>query len=223
MTKPKAPTGGARADGRHGRLRTPGRRLWSSVVDDYQLEEHEAALLVEAVRTVDLLDLLDARVRDEGPIVASPQGPKANPAAVEAGQQRIALAPLLAALRLPSGTRATRPPGHRAPTAPLRRPWRLRHPGLGMRKRRPTDIALDESGFPTHLAPGPCIEDLAEPWHKWPHLSARHRWNAAVDEWARGAGYGTPGRPLSNARNLAGTRRAWSREYPIGDWPAGAR
>ena len=73
------------------------------MIDDYELEEHETALLVEAVRSVDLLDLLDARVRDEGPIVASPQGPKANPAAVEARQQRIALARLLAALRLPSG------------------------------------------------------------------------------------------------------------------------
>ncbi len=52
MTKPKAPNG----------LRAPGRRLWQSVVDDFELEEHELALLVEAVRTVDLLDLLDARV-----------------------------------------------------------------------------------------------------------------------------------------------------------------
>jgi hypothetical protein len=93
MSKPKAPTG----------LRSPGRRLWDSVLDDYEFEEHETALLVEAVHTVDLLDLLDARVRDEGPIVASPQGAKANPAAVEARQQRIALARLLAALRLPSG------------------------------------------------------------------------------------------------------------------------
>src|SRR3954468_1997106 len=93
MSKPKAPDG----------LRASGRRLWSSVVDDYELEEHETALLVEAVRTIDLLDLLDARVRDEGPIVSSPQGDKANPAAVEARQQRIALARLLAALRLPSG------------------------------------------------------------------------------------------------------------------------
>jgi hypothetical protein len=36
-------------------------------------------------------------------MVASPQGRKANPAAVEARQQRIALARLLAALRLPNG------------------------------------------------------------------------------------------------------------------------
>ena len=93
MSTPKAPSG----------IRAPGRRLWSSVVDVFDLEEHEMALLVEAVRTVDLLDQLDAEVRRDGPIVSSPQGGKAHPAAVEARQQRIALARLLAALRLPTG------------------------------------------------------------------------------------------------------------------------
>lgn len=83
--------------------RASGRRLWISVMADYELDEHETALLVEAVRTVDLLELLDARVRKDGPMVHSPQGMKAHPAAVEARQQRIALARLLAALRLPSG------------------------------------------------------------------------------------------------------------------------
>ncbi len=87
MSIPKAPTG----------TRAPGRRLWSSVVDVYELEEHETALLTEAVRTVDLLDLLDARVREDGPIVDSPQGKRAHPAAVEARQQHIAPARLLAA------------------------------------------------------------------------------------------------------------------------------
>jgi len=70
---------------------------------DFDLEEHELALLVEAVRTVDLLDLLDAAVRRDGALLDSPQGMKAHPAAVEARQQRIALARLLAVLRLPTG------------------------------------------------------------------------------------------------------------------------
>ena len=103
MTRPKAPSG----------LRPPGRRLWASVLDEYDLEEHELALLVEAVRTIDLLDLLDARVRDDGPIVVSPQGDKAHPAAVEARQQRIALARLLAGLRLPAGQEDDRQAGAR--------------------------------------------------------------------------------------------------------------
>jgi hypothetical protein len=93
MSKPRTPTG----------LSAPGRRLWFSVVDEWELEEHEIALLVQAVRTVDLLDRLDGLVRDEGAVIDSPQGRRANPAAVEARQQRIALARLLAALRPPAG------------------------------------------------------------------------------------------------------------------------
>lgn len=83
--------------------RAAGRRLWESVTCAYELDEHERALLVEAVRTVDLLTVLDASVRADGALVKSPQGVRANPAAVEARQQRIALARLLAALRLPAG------------------------------------------------------------------------------------------------------------------------
>src|SRR4051812_12197140 len=84
-------------------LRAPGRRLWRSVVDDYELDEHERATLLEACRTVDALDLLYPAVRADGPLVPSPQGDRAHPALVEARQQRITLARLLAALRLPAG------------------------------------------------------------------------------------------------------------------------
>jgi hypothetical protein len=84
-------------------LRAAGKRLWASVAEHYDLEEHERALLVEAARTVDLLDDLEALVRADGAVIDSPQGRKANPAVVEVRQQRIALARLLAALRLPAG------------------------------------------------------------------------------------------------------------------------
>lgn len=93
MNTPNPPTGSQAA----------GRRLWRSVTKNYELDEHETALLVEAVRTVDLLTRLDAEIRKDGPMLDSPQGRKAHPAAVEARQQRIALARLLAALRLPNG------------------------------------------------------------------------------------------------------------------------
>jgi hypothetical protein len=83
--------------------RAGGARLWSSILDEYELEEHEMALLREAVRTIDLLDALDRAVRADGALHDSPQGLRAHPAAVEARQQRIALARLLAALRLPAG------------------------------------------------------------------------------------------------------------------------
>src|SRR3954470_1663415 len=84
-------------------LGADARELWSSVVDAFDLEEHERALLVEACRTVDLLAKLDAEVRRDGPLIDSSQGLRAHPAATEARQQRIALARLLAALRLPAG------------------------------------------------------------------------------------------------------------------------
>lgn len=92
MTKtkpPRAPAG----------LGLSGRRLWASVMDGFDLDQHERSLLIEACRTVDPFDLLDRAlvvgvVLDDGRI---------NPALVEARQQRLALTRLLAALRLPEG------------------------------------------------------------------------------------------------------------------------
>ena len=90
---PNPPTGAGKA----------GTALWRAVLAEYELEEHELLLLREAVRTVDTLDSLEALVQTGGAVVSSPQGDKAHPALVEARQQRIALARLLAALRLPAG------------------------------------------------------------------------------------------------------------------------
>src|SRR5215203_4589088 len=75
-----------------------GRKLWAAVV-----EEHELLLLRELVRTVDTLDALEARVVKDGVMLDSSQGDRAHPALVEARQQRITLARLQAALRLPAG------------------------------------------------------------------------------------------------------------------------
>lgn len=94
MTKiPTAPPG----------TKSSGRRLWRDVLGKYELEEHELALLREAVRTVDLLDDLAALVEAEGLMLDSSSGPRMHPALVEARQLRIALARILAALRLPAG------------------------------------------------------------------------------------------------------------------------
>ncbi|MGV0720645.1 P27 family phage terminase small subunit [Mycolicibacterium elephantis] len=85
-------------------LKWSGRRLWLAVVDDYdQLSQHEASLLLQTCRTVDLLDQLQARLDADGAIVDSPQGLKAHPAAAELRQQRITLARLVASLGLPTG------------------------------------------------------------------------------------------------------------------------
>jgi hypothetical protein len=88
MTTPKAPAG----------TRAAGARLWHSVLAVYDLEEHEVALLREMVRTVDLLDQLHAAAAG-----AKTDGARVHPAIVEARMQRIALARLGAALRLPAG------------------------------------------------------------------------------------------------------------------------
>lgn len=83
--------------------RVAGRRLWRSVVDVYELEEHELVLLREAVRLVDTLDSLQERADADGVVIEEDRRLKAHPAIVEARQHRIALARIMAALRLPAG------------------------------------------------------------------------------------------------------------------------
>jgi hypothetical protein len=46
-----------------------GKRLWRSILAEYELEEHEAALLREMVRTVDRLDELHGRGERDGVMV----------------------------------------------------------------------------------------------------------------------------------------------------------
>ncbi len=100
---PKAPAG----------LRVAGRRLWTAITEEYQLDEHEVTLAVQVVRTVDLCDELEGIVRRDGPLIDTPQGQRAHPAAVELRQQRITLARLLAALRMPAGEEDDQPTGRR--------------------------------------------------------------------------------------------------------------
>lgn len=94
--------------------RAAGRRLWESITGEFELDEHELALLREAVRTVDVLDQLDATVRRDGLMVNSPQGDRVHPAVVEARQQKIALARILAALRMPAGDEGDARPQRRS-------------------------------------------------------------------------------------------------------------
>jgi len=93
MTAPKPPTG----------LKRRGKLLWTEIAgaldeQGLELEEHERSLLLEACRTVDQLDALDAILR-RGDLTL-PDG-RVNPALVEARQQRITLTRLIASLRLP--------------------------------------------------------------------------------------------------------------------------
>jgi len=84
-------------------LRKSGRALWRAVLRDYELDEHETTILREACRTADSLDDLQALVDADGLMSSTSQGPRVHPALVEARQQRITLARLQAALRLPAG------------------------------------------------------------------------------------------------------------------------
>lgn len=113
---PKPPSG----------TRASGRRLWASIVTVFELEEHELALLREACRTVDTLDRLDAVVRADGGMIDTPTGVKVHPGLVEARQLRIALARLLAALRLPDGEVGAESQGRRQRRAGARGVYGIR-------------------------------------------------------------------------------------------------
>ena len=79
-----------------------GRRLHAQVVERFELDEHELALLLEAVRTVDVLERLAVIVERDGPMVSNAREELvAHPAVVESRQQRLVLARLVASLRLP--------------------------------------------------------------------------------------------------------------------------
>lgn len=82
-------------------LRAGGKKLWSAVCEDYELAAHELSVLLQACRTVDSLDALEEVVRAEGVTAESSQGARVHPCLVEARQQRLALAKLLASLRIP--------------------------------------------------------------------------------------------------------------------------
>jgi hypothetical protein len=93
MTIPKPPRG----------LGAPGRRIWDAVLKDYELEEHELVLLVQAVRAADSCDELQAIITTDGRVIDGQRGPKMHPAVAELRQQQLVLARLLAALRVPLG------------------------------------------------------------------------------------------------------------------------
>lgn len=81
-----------------------GRRLWRSVVSEYDLCEHELALLAAACRTVDRLEDVATALESSELTTRNARGDTvAHPLLVEQRQQGIALARLLASLRLPSG------------------------------------------------------------------------------------------------------------------------
>lgn len=80
-----------------------GRSLWRMVLTDYVLTEPEQVLLREACRTADSIDALQAQLDADGLMSESSQGARVHPALVELRQQRVTLARLWSALRVPLG------------------------------------------------------------------------------------------------------------------------
>jgi hypothetical protein len=93
-TAPRAPKG----------LNPAGRRLWRAILSDFDLDEHELAVLVVACRTVDRLEDVAAALADAPLTTKNARGDLvAHPLLVEQRQQSITLTRLLASLRLPTG------------------------------------------------------------------------------------------------------------------------
>jgi hypothetical protein len=84
-----------------------GRRLWKAILAEFELAEHEMALLQQAVRVADTCEDLQAVVDAEGPLV----GGRTHPALVELRAQRLLLARLVVALRVPLGDQEDAQPG----------------------------------------------------------------------------------------------------------------
>lgn len=83
---------------------TEGRKLWRSILQEYDLAEHEVALLVRACRVADTCAALQEVVDRDGPLTTTRLGEvKASAAVVELRQQSIVLARLIVALRVPLG------------------------------------------------------------------------------------------------------------------------
>ena len=92
MTRERIPEG----------LRERGTRLWKETTDVLDLEAHEELTLLEACRTADRLDALADALEDAPLTVTNARGDEvAQPLMVEARQQSIVLARLIAALRIP--------------------------------------------------------------------------------------------------------------------------
>lgn len=80
-----------------------GIRLWESITAQFELEEHELAILRQMVRTIDEIDILEEALGNSHIQGGNSLVSRVNPIVPELRQQRILLARLTAALRLPDG------------------------------------------------------------------------------------------------------------------------
>jgi hypothetical protein len=85
-------------------LEESGRRLWTSITAEYELDVHEQLILTQAARCSDLLDRLAEDLQKAPRAITNARGDLiSHPSLNEHRQQSLAMARLLAALRLPQG------------------------------------------------------------------------------------------------------------------------
>jgi hypothetical protein len=84
------------------RLGPAGRALWRAVIADFELSSAELVLLAAAARQADDVATLEAGLRDGFVVEGSRGQPRISGAVSEVRQGRLALARLIAELRLPS-------------------------------------------------------------------------------------------------------------------------
>ena len=88
-------------------LKPAGRRLWDSVLADFELDEHERGLLLQTCQTADIIADLQTVIETLGVDCAGRE-------LAEIRQQRLVYARLVAALRLPAGDESS-PASRRRP------------------------------------------------------------------------------------------------------------
>ena len=84
-------------------LKASGRALWTDVTGEFDLAEHELALLRQAGETLDAIDRLQTALEGDEVLDQSPQGRRVHPSLPELRQQRIVFARLVAQLGVPTG------------------------------------------------------------------------------------------------------------------------
>ena len=84
-------------------LRAQGKKLWNAVHEDYELGSHEIALLREACRATDELDILRTALLDSEVVAVGSTGqPVVNKIFEEIRRHRDSLAKTITAMNLPA-------------------------------------------------------------------------------------------------------------------------
>ena len=186
-------------------LQESGERLWAAVMGDFVLAAHERAVLLEACRTADSLDALQAEVDGAGVMCQSTQGgPRVHPALVELRQQRLVLARLVAALRIPLEDDDVRPSRH-GPVcaASIACPAHHETPAAGGSGPIARGAGAPCTRAPPPMRPGPRPRSSRmRSAVRWPSTATTRSTRCALDVGCAGADRGHRGsRPMSRSRS----------------------